>query len=520
MSSSVASRVSQSLSAVSQVSPDDGLDELAESRANTRAVIQVITAVGEKDTPGTVMMSTLDAVKAAFGYDYGACWVIDLEHQHTTFAMESGSLGPAYDRINQETHYKKGQGLTGKTWATADVLFIPVLRVVPNSALVDAACAAGVTSAVSFPFIVRGEVHGIFFFFSFRPISPSQDRLDALRNIGRLVGQAFSRLLDLERETENRKALQQNAEQILTVVQAAHSGNLTLTIPHTGNDAIGQVARGLEKFFADLRRSIRGIIQNAQALNTAAEELSLLSLRMQERSEDTAKTAAGVTGESKEVSANLESVEAGSRQMLVSINEIVASTSHASADVQSAVESATAARKEIGKLAASSTDIGGTIKVIESIARQTRLLALNASIEAARAGNAGLGFTVVANEVKQLASGTAEATTRISDKIEAIQQNTAGAVDSIGQIALLIERIHQMSASIEHTVEAQAATTRRIGENVSQAAAGSSSIVDKIASVAQIAKLAQEEAGQTQSAAKSVRALAAELHGLVRKFKV
>ena len=446
--------------------------------------------------------------------------MIDVELQHTTFAIESGSLGPAYDRINQETHYKKGQGLTGKTWAAADVIFIPVLRVVPNSALVDAACAAGVTSAVAFPFIVEGEVHGVFFFFSFRPISPSQDRLDALRNIGRLVGQAFSRLLDLERETENRKALQQSAEEILTVVQAARRGDLTLTIHATGQDAIGQVARGLERFFADLRRSIRGIMQNAQAMNTAAEDLNHLSLRMHERSEDTANTAAGVTVESEEVSANLESVEAGSRQMLASINEIVKSANHAATDVQAAVQSATAARKEIGKLASSSADIGGTIKVIETIARQTRLLALNASIEAARAGNAGRGFTVVANEVKQLASGTAEATSRIFDKIEAIQQNTARAVDSISQIAVIIERIHQMSGSIKDTVEAQAETTHKMEENVSQAAVGSSSIAGKIASVAQVAKVAQKEAAETQSAANSVSELAAELHSLVCNFKV
>ena len=90
--------------------------------------------------------------------------------------------------------------------------------------------------------------------------------------------------------------------------------------------------------------------------------------------------------------------------MLASINEIVKSANHAATDVQAAVQSATAARKEIGKLASSSADIGGTIKVIETIARQTRLLALNASIEAARAGNAARGFTVVANEVKRLFS--------------------------------------------------------------------------------------------------------------------
>ena len=502
------------------VSLGETIDELAESRANTHAVIQVITAVGEKSTPGDVMVSTLDAVKAAFGYDYGACWMIDTKLEQTTFATESGSLGPAFDRINRETHYKKGQGLTGRTWAEADVIFIPVLRVIPNSALVDTACAAGVTSAVAFPFIVKGEVHGVFFFFSFVAISPSQDRLDTLRNIGRLVGQAFSRLLDLERETLNRKALQQSAEHILTVVQAAHRGDLTLTISCTGEDAIGQVGQGLRKFFGDLRRSIGGIMQNADALNTAAQGLNHLSLRMRERSDDTANTAASVTVESKVVSANLESVAAGSKQMLASIREIVKSANHAVSDVQSAVQSATTTRKEIGKLVSSSSDIGGAIKVIDVIARQTRLLALNASIEAARAGNAGLGFTVVANEVKELAVGTARATSQISDQIEAIQQNTARAVDSIAEIAAVIERINQLSNAIRETVEEQATTTHEIGANVSQAAAGSSSIADGIAKVAQVAKVAQQEAGETQSAAEAVSGLAAELRSLVGNFKV
>jgi methyl-accepting chemotaxis protein len=501
-------------------SPDGGLDELAESRANTRAVIQVITAVGENTTPKAVLLSALDAVKAAFGYDYGACWLIDEELQQTTFAVETGNLGPAFDRINQETHYKKGQGLTGKTWATADVIFIPVLREISNSALVDAACRAGVISAVAFPFIVEGEVYGVFFFFSLSPIFPSQDRLDALRNIGRLVGQAFSRLLELERETLGRQALQQSAEQILVVVQAAHRGNLTLKIPPTNQDAIGEVAQALAGFLIGLRESMRRIMRNAHALNAAAEVLDHLSLRMRKHSEDTANTAASVTEESKVVSRNLDCVVAGSEQMLSSINAIVKSANHAASNVHLAVQSADATRQQIAKLVSSSSDIGGEIKVIEAIARQTRLLALNASIEAARAGTAGLGFTVVANEVKQLAAGTAVATGQISDKIEAIQQNTNSAVESIGEIAVVMGRVNGLSNSIRETVEEQATTTREIGTNVSQAAAGSSSIFRKISGVADLAKVAQQEAAETQSAAKTVSGLAAELTSLVRNFQV
>jgi methyl-accepting chemotaxis protein len=206
--------------------------------------------------------------------------------------------------------------------------------------------------------------------------------------------------------------------------------------------------------------------------------------------------------------------------MLASICEIVKSANRAAGDVQSAVQTTTTMRKEIGKLVSSSSDIGGAIKVIEAIASQTRLLALNASIEAARAGSAGLGFTVVANEVKQLAAGTAGATRQISDQIEAIQQNTASAVDSIAEIAVVIERINQLSGTLKETVEAQATTTREIGANVNQAAAGSSSIADKIAKVAQVAKAAQQEAGDTQTAAKEVSGLAAELRSLVCNFKV
>jgi methyl-accepting chemotaxis protein len=500
--------------------PSDLPSALEESQANTRAVIHVIREVNEKTTPKDVMASTLAAVKEAFGYGYGACWMIDKEEQHTNFAMESGSLGPAFDRVNRETHYEKGQGLTGKTWAAADVLFIPALREVPNSRLVEAACAAGVVSAVSFPFIVANEVYGVFFFFSFQPLQPSPERLDTLRNIGRLVGQAFGRLLDLEKETQEHNLLRQRTEQMLMVVEAAHRGDLTQAIPFSSEDALGQVAQALGTFLSDLRASLRRIMETAQELNAAAQALDLLSRRMREQSEQTAETAASVTGESQSVSLNLESIAGGSREMLTSINGIVESASHAAADVQAAVRSANMTREEIEKLVNSGAEIGGAIKVIDAIARQTRLLALNASIEAARAGSAGLGFTVVANEVKQLAAGTATATSEIAEKIEAIQQNTARAGSSIAEIVTVIEKINRASLSIRETVEAQAVTTRDIGANVNEAAQRSSSIASKIGNLADVANDAQKEAAETQIAAKTVSTLAAELRGLVARFTV
>ena len=94
----------------------------------------------------------------------------------------------------------------------------------------------------------------------------------------------------------------------------------------------------------------------------------------------------------------------------------------------------------MAKLSASSTEIGGVLKVISSIAEQTNLLALNATIEAARAGELGKGFAVVANEVKELARQTAKATDEISGSIDAIQGDTKGAMNSIQEISSIINK--------------------------------------------------------------------------------
>jgi hypothetical protein len=112
--------------------------------------------------------------------------------------------------------------------------------------------------------------------------------------------------------------------------------------------------------------------------------------------------------------------------------------------------------------------------VITSIARQTDLLALNATVEAARAGDAGKGFAMVANEVKELAKQTAKATGDISLRIRNIQGNTKDAVQAIGTIGTVINKVSQIAGTIAAAVEQQDATTNEMSRNVAEAAQSTS----------------------------------------------
>ncbi len=185
----------------------------------------------------------------------------------------------------------------------------------------------------------------------------------------------------------------------------------------------------------------------------------------------------------------------------------------------SAVKTADSTNATITKLGQSSTEIGKVIKVITSIAQQTNLLALNATIEAARAGEAGKGFAVVATEVKELAKQTAKATEDISQKIEAIQTDTKEAVEAIGQITGVINRINDIQNTIASAVEEQTATTSEISRNIAETAKGAADIAKNIGHVAQNAQSTTTGASSTLQAADELARMAVELQKLLSKFK-
>lgn len=270
-----------------------------------------------------------------------------------------------------------------------------------------------------------------------------------------------------------------------------------------------------KKAAGDLRSTLEEVGKNAQSLASASEELTVVAQQMSANSEETAAQAGVVSGASEQVSKNVQTVAASAEEMSISVREIAKNASEAARVATSAVAVADATNRTVTKLGESSVEIGKVIKVITSIAQQTNLLALNATIEAARAGEAGKGFAVVANEVKELAKQTAAATEDISQKIEAIQNDTRGAVTAISQIGKIIAQINEFQTTIAGAVEEQAATTNEIARSAGEAARNSNEISGNISGVSVAAKDTTQGANNTLRAAQELAKLAASLRAVV-----
>ncbi|MFL6023594.1 MAG: methyl-accepting chemotaxis protein [Marmoricola sp.] len=493
---------------------------VAEAAADTAAVNTVLSKLTGANTVEEAVQTALDTVRNEFGWVYGSFWRIDDADQRLKFVQESGDAGPEFRKVTLEASFEKGVGLAGRTWATNDLFFTQDIGEMTDCVRAPVAQKVGVKSGVSFPITMGGTVVGTMDFFATETLHPSGQRLDALRNVGRLVSQALDRL---QKELADREAAADLADKVnlvLGVVRAAAEGDLTMEIPVSGTDAIGQLADGLGTLLGTLRGSMTNIGSTADTLAVASEQLTILAQGMGDGATLTSDRAASASGASVQVSASIQTVATAAEEMTASIREIAKNATEAATVATGAVSVASSAQGTVASLGESSAEIGQVIKVITSIAQQTNLLALNATIEAARAGDAGKGFAVVANEVKELAKETARATEDIGQKIEAIQSDTQGAVAAIAEISEVIGRINDIQTTIASAVEEQTATTNEIARSVTEAAAGANGIAEDVTQVASAAEDTRQGAQNTLQSATDLSGMAAELKGLVEKFTV
>ncbi|MGN8244990.1 methyl-accepting chemotaxis protein [Cellulomonas soli] len=301
-------------------------------------------------------------------------------------------------------------------------------------------------------------------------------------------------------------------------LDALAEGDLTVHAPVESGDETGRMSASLGRAQGALRATLSGVVETAASVAAASEELSAAASQVSAGSEETSAQAGVVAAAAEQVSRNVQAVAAGAEEMGASIREIAQNATEAAKVAGAATGVAQATNEQVARLGASSQEIGNVVKVITSIAEQTNLLALNATIEAARAGEAGKGFAVVAGEVKELAQETAKATEDIARRVEAIQADTTGAVEAIGEISAIIASINDYQLTIASAVEEQTATTNEMSRGVGEAATGSGEIAVNITGVATAASTSAQVLSQMGGSVSELAQMAADLRGRVDAF--
>jgi methyl-accepting chemotaxis protein len=315
------------------------------------------------------------------------------------------------------------------------------------------------------------------------------------------------------------RSLVRPVRRTVEVLERVADGDLTARVGGTGSDEIAQMGAALDRSLESLVDMIRVIEGCVGELGGSSSRLTTVAADMSVAIAEAANQAVGVTDSAEEVSRGISTLSAGTSEMAQSIREISVSATEAATVAADAMTVAAQTTQTVSKLGDSSAEIGAVIKVITAIAEQTNLLALNATIEAARAGEMGKGFAVVASEVKDLAQETAKATEDISRRVEAIQGDTAGAVEAIGRISAVIERVNGLQTTIASAVEEQNATTNEMGRNVEHAANGSSDIARNIAGVAQAAQASSAGVHAATEAAEQLAGMSRRLSSAVSRFR-
>ncbi|MGF6128685.1 methyl-accepting chemotaxis protein [Pseudomonas frederiksbergensis] len=320
----------------------------------------------------------------------------------------------------------------------------------------------------------------------------------------------------------------------LSAAEEIAEGNLTRPITVDGQDEAGRLLLAMSKMQDKLRDTLQRISGSATQLASAAEELNSVTdesargLTQQNNEIEQAATAVNeMTSAVEEVARNAVSTSEASKNATTSagdgrdlVQETVSAIERMSADVQSTATL-------IGDLANESRDIGKVLDVIRGLADQTNLLALNAAIEAARAGEAGRGFAVVADEVRALAHRTQQSTSEIERMIGSIQSGTEHAVDSmrnsteraestlniargagmsLDTINSAIVEINERNLVIASAAEEQAQVAREVDRN--------------LVNIRDLSVQSATGANQTSAASSELSRLALDLNNMVGRFSL
>jgi methyl-accepting chemotaxis protein len=311
--------------------------------------------------------------------------------------------------------------------------------------------------------------------------------------------------------------------------------DLTSDVPQTGyKDEVGLLAEAIKVMQGKLTRRIQEIAEVTRKVNASVETMSAIvehtSMGVQQQHSETEQVATAMnemTATVHEVARNTAAAASAASQADQEVGNGSQVVKQTIASIGKLADEVRKGADAIGRLETDSNNIGAVLDVIKGIAEQTNLLALNAAIEAARAGEQGRGFAVVADEVRTLAQRTQSSTREIQQMIEKLQDGAKEAVRvmhesrtqaeasvaqasqagrSLDSIRTAVSTIHDMSTQIASAAEEQGAVAEEINRN--------------IVNISQVVEQTASGAAQTATAGEDLGRLAEQLQAVVNRFKL